>query len=100
MRSDVRGRYQLGPLSIRLTDPFGMCELTRSFTASDTLVVTPPVHAAARTCALVRRVDRQRREPGPVAWPTRGEDDAATREYRQGDDLRRVHWRSTAGSAS
>ena len=25
-----------------------------------------------------------------------GEDDAATREYRYGDDLRRVHWRSTA----
>jgi uncharacterized protein (DUF58 family) len=25
-----------------------------------------------------------------------GEDDAATREYRHGDDLRRVHWRSTA----
>jgi uncharacterized protein (DUF58 family) len=27
---------------------------------------------------------------------TSGEDDAATREYRQGDDLRRIHWRSTA----
>ena len=25
-----------------------------------------------------------------------GEDDVATREYRHGDDLRRVHWRSTA----
>jgi uncharacterized protein (DUF58 family) len=25
-----------------------------------------------------------------------GEDDIATREYREGDDLRRVHWRSTA----
>jgi uncharacterized protein (DUF58 family) len=25
-----------------------------------------------------------------------GEDDIAVREYRQGDDLRRVHWRSTA----
>ncbi|EEP70901.1 LOW QUALITY PROTEIN: hypothetical protein MCAG_01228, partial [Micromonospora sp. ATCC 39149] len=25
-----------------------------------------------------------------------GEDDAATREYRMGDDLRRVHWKSTA----
>ena len=25
-----------------------------------------------------------------------GEDDAPTREYRHGDDLRRVHWRSTA----
>src|SRR5947209_9048920 len=27
---------------------------------------------------------------------TAGEDDAATREYRLGDDLRRIHWRSTA----
>jgi uncharacterized protein (DUF58 family) len=26
----------------------------------------------------------------------RGDDDAATREYRNGDDLRKVHWRSTA----
>ena len=29
-----------------------------------------------------------------------GEDDAATREYRRGDDLRRVHWRRPPGSAS
>ena len=27
---------------------------------------------------------------------TSGEDDAATRDYRRGDDLRRIHWRSTA----
>jgi hypothetical protein len=27
---------------------------------------------------------------------TAGEDDIAPREYRQGDDLRRIHWRSTA----
>src|SRR5205823_12945703 len=27
---------------------------------------------------------------------TAGEDDSATREYRLGDDLRRIHWRSTA----
>jgi uncharacterized protein (DUF58 family) len=27
---------------------------------------------------------------------TMGEDDVTTREYRHGDDLRRVHWRSTA----
>jgi uncharacterized protein (DUF58 family) len=30
------------------------------------------------------------------AVAVRGEDDAATREYRHGDDLRKVHWRSTA----
>jgi uncharacterized protein (DUF58 family) len=27
---------------------------------------------------------------------THGDDDVATREYRQGDDLRRIHWRTTA----
>ena len=27
VRSDVRGRYRIGPLSVRLTDPFGLCEL-------------------------------------------------------------------------
>ena len=31
VRSDLRGRYPLGPLQLRLSDPFGMCELTRSF---------------------------------------------------------------------
>jgi uncharacterized protein (DUF58 family) len=41
--SDLRGRYQLGPLQLRLTDPFGMCELARSFSAHDTLTVVPHV---------------------------------------------------------
>jgi uncharacterized protein (DUF58 family) len=94
VRSDVRGRYQLGPLAIRLTDPFGMCELQRSFAAKDTLIVTPPIE----TLPSVRLTgewagsgeSRQR------SLASAGEDDAATREYRQGDDLRRVHWRSTA----
>lgn len=43
VRSDLRGRYPLGPLQLRLTDPFGMCELTRSFSAQDTLTVVPRV---------------------------------------------------------
>jgi uncharacterized protein (DUF58 family) len=41
VRSDVRGRYPVGPLSVRMTDPFGLCELQRSFASSDDLVVTP-----------------------------------------------------------
>ena len=28
VRADVRGRYEVGPLVVRLTDPFGLCELT------------------------------------------------------------------------
>ncbi|MCU1624637.1 MAG: hypothetical protein JWL79_3482 [Frankiales bacterium] len=94
VRADVRGRYRVGPLSVRLTDPFGLVELTRSFSTTDDLIVTPTVSplpsirlggdwtgggdATARSVAVS------------------GSDDAATREYRHGDDLRKVHWRSTA----
>nr|MDT0666463.1 DUF58 domain-containing protein [Micromonospora sp. DSM 115978] len=31
LRAQLRGRYQIGPMSIRLTDPFGLCELSRAF---------------------------------------------------------------------
>jgi uncharacterized protein (DUF58 family) len=94
VRSDVRGRYQLGPLAIRLTDPFGMVELQRSFSAKDTLVVTPVVHALPPARLAGEWTGSGESRARSVA--SAGEDDAATREYHQGDDLRRVHWRSTA----
>lgn len=94
IRSDVRGRYRVGPLTVRLADPFGMVELVRSFSLSDTLTVTPALVALPS-------------EPLGGAWSgggdsiagavsAAGEDDVTPREYRHGDDLRRVHWRSTA----
>src|SRR5206468_11231710 len=43
VRADVRGRYEVGPLVVRLTDPFGLCELTRSFASIDRLTVIPQV---------------------------------------------------------
>jgi uncharacterized protein (DUF58 family) len=94
VRSDVRGRYQLGPLAIRLTDPFGMCELQRSFSAKDTLIVTPQVHRLPSAQLAGEWTGSGESRARSVA--SAGEDDAATREYHQGDDLRRVHWRSTA----
>jgi uncharacterized protein (DUF58 family) len=45
VRSPVRGRFSIGPLSLTLTDPFGMGEHRRSFTGRDRLVVTPHVIA-------------------------------------------------------
>ncbi|MEU2153693.1 DUF58 domain-containing protein [Streptomyces sp. NPDC019396] len=94
VRSDLRGRYPLGPLQLRLSDPFGMCELTRSFSASDLLTVIPrteplpPVRLAGE--AAGHGDGRQR------SLALAGDDDIIPRAYRHGDDLRRVHWRSTA----
>jgi uncharacterized protein (DUF58 family) len=94
VRADVRGRYPVGPLVIRLTDPFGLCELTRSFPSVDRLTVIPQVVAlpAVRLAGEYAGTGDSRARSVAV----HGEDDAATREYRRGDDLRRVHWRSTA----
>jgi uncharacterized protein (DUF58 family) len=94
VRSDLRGRYPLGPLQLRLTDPFGMCELTRSFSAHDTLTVVPRVEAlpAVRLAGEDSGFGESRTRTLALA----GEDDLIPRGYRHGDDLRRVHWRSTA----
>jgi uncharacterized protein (DUF58 family) len=94
VRADLRGRYPIGPLSVRLADPFGLCELTRSFSSLDYLTVTPvvtPLPPVRLGGEWVGGGDSQAR-----AVSSHGEDDIATREYRNGDDLRKVHWRSTA----
>jgi uncharacterized protein (DUF58 family) len=89
-----RGRHEVGPLRLRLTDPFRMVDLNRSFTTTSTFVLTPIVDPLPGL-------------PLPRSWDTgenlgshsigsHGADDASTREYRRGDDLRKIHWRSTA----
>ncbi|MGA5101806.1 DUF58 domain-containing protein [Streptomyces lavendulocolor] len=94
VRSDLRGRYPLGPLQLRLSDPFGMCELTRSFSAYDMLTVIPRTEPLppGRLPGEATGYGEGRRRSLALA----GEDDLIPREYRYGDDLRRVHWRSTA----
>ncbi|MFD7137722.1 DUF58 domain-containing protein [Streptomyces sp. NPDC059894] len=94
VRSDLRGRYPLGPLQLRLNDPFGMCELTRSFSTYDTLTVTPCVEPLppVRLGGEAKGYGDGRQRSLALA----GEDDVIPRGYRYGDDLRRVHWRSTA----
>ncbi|GGZ31546.1 DUF58 domain-containing protein [Streptomyces poonensis] len=94
VRSDLRGRYPLGPLQLRLADPFGMCELTRSFSTYDTLTVIPRVEPLppVRLSGEAKGYGDGRQRSLALA----GEDDVIPRGYRHGDDLRRVHWRSTA----
>ena len=94
VRSQLRGRYPIGPLTVRLTDPFGLCELTRGFRSSDVLVVTPQIVHLPDVRLGGDWAGAGESRARSVA--TAGEDDAATREYRLGDDLRRIHWRSTA----
>ncbi len=94
VRAGARGRYPVGPLRLRLADPFGLCELRRSFSAQDVVTVTPVVlplpHTGLGGESSGSGASRAR------SLAAAGDDDVTTREYRHGDPLHRVHWRSTA----
>ncbi|MFC5723154.1 DUF58 domain-containing protein [Streptomyces gamaensis] len=94
VRSELRGRHPLGPLELRLADPFGMCEIVRRFPGRDTLTVVPRVEALPPVRPGGSGPGTGGGRPRPSALS--GEDDVIPRGYRHGDDLRRVHWRSTA----
>ncbi|MGI8696100.1 MAG: DUF58 domain-containing protein [Mycobacteriales bacterium] len=94
VRSDLRGRFRVGPLRIRFSDPFGLVEITRSFTAIEVLTVVPAI--SPLPAVRIGGAWSTGGSSSSRSVSSRGEDDAATREYRHGDDLRKVHGRSTA----
>ena len=94
IRSDVRGKYTVGPMKVRLSDPFGLVELDRAFQTTSSLVVTPRVVTLPPiplSGAWTGSGDNR-----PRAFASGSAEDVTVREYRRGDDLRRVHWRSSA----
>jgi uncharacterized protein (DUF58 family) len=94
LRSDLRGKFEIGPLEIRIADAFGVVELGRSFSSRTTFVVTPrvvPLPRATASSSWAGDGDGRTRTTAAA-----GEDDVIPRSYRAGDELRRVHWRSTA----
>ena len=92
----ARGRYTIGPVSVQMVDPFGFCRATRRFVTTDVLTVVP---ATVPLPAMPVGGDWSGLgEARSRAVASAGEDDVIPREYRHGDDLRRVHWKSTARS--
>ncbi|MGP3985948.1 DUF58 domain-containing protein [Streptomyces sp. 3N207] len=95
--TERRGRIALGPLRLERTDPLGLARRVRVFGpgegGTDTLLVRP------RVCLLpVLPSGTAHHVEGPTS-DTADEGSLtfhALREYVLGDDLRRVHWRSTA----
>jgi uncharacterized protein (DUF58 family) len=89
-----RGRYEIGPLTLRLVDAFGLVELHRSFETTSPIVILPAV--TPLTTATLPTAREGVGDAGSRALGISGIEDISIREYRLGDDLRKVHWRSTA----
>lgn len=93
--TDRRGIFDVGPLEVRVSDPFGFASTTTHAAEATQLTVLPRVDVIT---PLPRTIGDD-----PHAGATRasslfggGEDFYALRAYVQGDDLRKVHWPSTA----
>ena len=93
-----RGRFTVGPADVIASDPFGLVVAESRSQNTAQLIVQPRREALAPL-------------PLPIAWRdggahsshsvgSGGSDDASVREYRYGDDLRKIHWRSTARSGN
>jgi uncharacterized protein (DUF58 family) len=89
-----RGRHVLGPLRLRLVDPFGLVERSAVGAETAPLLVVPRVRPLGPDGPSGGQGGGGEGSRRTIA--VHGEDDVSTREYRHGDDLRKVHWKATA----
>ncbi|GAA1837386.1 DUF58 domain-containing protein [Pseudonocardia ailaonensis] len=89
----LRGAHRIGPLTGRAVGALGLAEFSREMRPADTLLVLPHLVALRGAPAALGSGEGT---PGAAAQQGQGSPDVMVRTYRQGDELRRVHWRSTA----
>lgn len=87
-----RGIFTLGPLTVGRRDPLGLVKLSRAYGETGTVWVHPivhPLHTSPQGVARSMDGQHDRVEHGSLTFH-------ALREYVIGDDLRHVHWRTSA----
>lgn len=93
--TETRGRIEIGPMKTRVTDPFGMASSIRTSAPDASLLVLPRVDAIAPPPqpggSLSQQYDRSPNRVG-----ANGDEFSSLRAYAVGDDLRKVHWPSSA----
>ncbi len=90
-----RGVYAVGPLTVGVTDAAGLARSTTQVDSIDRLIVYPEVEDLLGF-PLTRGRDPSFQASKPEFAQRGGEDFYTLREYVLGDDLRRVHWPSSA----
>lgn len=93
--TDRRGILRVGPLAVVVTDPFGLASASTRGAPVAELTVWPAIDEIA-SLPHTTGDDPHGGADHPNALTAAGEDFYALRAYVVGDDLRHVHWRSTA----
>jgi uncharacterized protein (DUF58 family) len=90
-----RGVYRVGPTNVKAGDPLGLAEMSAGAGPVDRIVVYPAVEELTGF-PIIRGQDPAMQASRPEHSRRGGEDFYTLREYQRGDDLRRVHWPSSA----
>lgn len=88
-----RGVLTIGPLQVELGDPFGLTRVALVAAPASTLVVYPAVDTIPAASRSDGADPQGGRTPGLASG---GEEFHSLRPYVLGDDIRRVHWPTTA----
>lgn len=95
IRPAHRGRWPVGPLQVQRADLFGVARWYGP--------LGPPMKVAVRpkvvTLDMNSRTASTDVDRAAIGTRMPAADDASLRDYRPGDDLRRVHWRTSARRA-
>jgi uncharacterized protein (DUF58 family) len=86
--------FRVGPLQASVADPFGLASATREIAPATELTVFPRIEMV--TALPLTTGHDPRAGAGHPTFVGSGDEFFALREYEVGDDLRRVHWPSTA----
>jgi uncharacterized protein (DUF58 family) len=94
-RPRSRGRYVLPSLGVARTDPFGLVRSRSVWLPEQVVLAYPRYHTLDELPLPMGR----RYQPGGIPLASEVGDSLefiGTREYREGDPLRKIHWRSWA----
>lgn len=91
-----RGRYDLGPMKVSTSMPLGLVRVTKSFDDETHVLVSPRI--GSLSTAWSRHLEFKN-DGGQKSARRRGNaegDFYGMREWRNGDSLNRIHWRTSA----
>lgn len=90
----ARGYYPFGPVTVRSGDPFGFFETVEQIDAVDHLIVYPRVLPLESLGLPVKQPFGEARSQERIFEDVSRS--VGIRDWRQGDDRRRIHWKATA----
>jgi uncharacterized protein (DUF58 family) len=93
--TEQRGIIEIGPLEVAMSDPFGLTRISLQASGVSELTVFPRVDDIVPVPQTTGN-DPMAGAEHPNALGRSGEDFYGLRTYVVGDDLRKVHWASTA----